>query len=189
MASKKKPSIKVPLDDIVRNAMRALGKKNKKVGKAVKKADSAAEAKRYAEFKARRPSAAERAAKRSQFVPAETRQKGTQQMIREYDRGIKASQVNERLAKKDPNLLAFRESTGRPVTKKQIRDAKGADRGLKKNLPKKVKRETKKPEGQQTVNKHTRLRVVRIRLRILRSVSRSVLRCAKKTIKRSNHYG
>jgi hypothetical protein len=149
MASKKKPSIKVPLDDIVRNAMRALGKKNKKVGKAVKKADSAAEAKRYAEFKARRPSAAERAAKRSQFVPAETRRKGTQQMIREYDRGIKASQVNERLAKKDPNLLAFRESTGRPVTKKQIRDAKGADRGLKKNLPKKVKRETKKPEGQQ----------------------------------------
>ena len=42
MASKKKPNIKVPLDDIVRNAMRALGKKNKGVGKAVKKADSAA---------------------------------------------------------------------------------------------------------------------------------------------------
>jgi hypothetical protein len=108
MASKKKPSIKVPLDDIVRNAMRALGKKRQtKFGKAVKKADSAAEAKRYAEFKARRPSAAERAAKRSQFVPAENTPKGTQQMIREYDRGIKASQVNERLAKKDPNLLAF----------------------------------------------------------------------------------
>ena len=149
MASKKKPSIKIPLDDIVRNAMRALGKKNKGVGKAVKKADSAAEAKRYAQFKANRPSAAERAAKRGGFVPAEQRQKGTQQMIREYDRAIKASEVNERLAKNDPNLFAFREKMGKPVTKKQIRDAKGADKGLKKNLPKKVKRETKKPESQQ----------------------------------------
>ena len=148
MASKKKPSVKVPLDDIVRNAMRALGKKNRKVGKAIKKADSAAEAKRYAEFKARRPSAAERAAKRSGFVPAEVRQKGTQQMIREYDRAIKASQVNERLAKKDSSLLAIREKMGKPVTKKQIRDAQGADRGLKKNLPKKFQREAKKSEGQ-----------------------------------------
>ena len=35
MASKKKPSIKIPLDDIVRNAIRAAGKKSKSIGKAV----------------------------------------------------------------------------------------------------------------------------------------------------------
>ncbi len=149
MASKKKPSIKIPLDDVIRNAMRAAGKKNRKIGKAVKSADAAAEAKRYAAFKSRRPSQAERMAKRGGFVPAETRQKGTQQMIREYDRAIKASEVNERLAKKDPSLLAIREKMGKPVTKKQIRDAKGANKGLKKNLPKKVQRETKKSESQQ----------------------------------------
>jgi hypothetical protein len=105
--------------------------------------------------------------------------------------------VNERLAKKDPNLFAFRESMNKPVTKKQIRNAEGADKGLKKNMPKKVQRDAKKPENKLlarllsvlNAKKHTRLRVVRIRLRILRSVSRSVLRCAKKTIKRSNHYG
>ncbi len=148
MASKKKPSIKVPLDDIVRNAMRALGKKNRGVGKAVKKADSAAEAKRYAEFKARRPSAAKRAARGPSLSP-EQRQKGTQQLMREYDRKLKAMEVNERLAKKDSSLLALREKMGKPVTKKQIRDAQGADQGLKKNMPKKIQRETKKPEGQQ----------------------------------------
>ena len=70
-------------------------------------------------------------------------------MIREYDRKVKAMEVNERLAGKDSNLLAYREKMGKPVTKKQIRDAKGADRGLKKNMPKKIQRETKKSEGQQ----------------------------------------
>ena len=99
-----------------------------------------------------RPTAAQRAAKRAARGPSlspEQRQKGTQQMIREWDRRLKAGEVNKRLAKKDPNLLAFRESTGRPVTKKQIRDAKGADRGLKKNLPNVAKKESKKSEGQQ----------------------------------------
>jgi hypothetical protein len=59
-------------------------------------------------------------------------------------------------------------------------------------LPKKVKRETKKPEGQQIAEAAKRAdrkqaykaKGVRIRLRILRSVSRSVLRCAKKNNKR-----
>jgi len=99
-----------------------------------------------------RPTAAERAAKRAARGPSlspEQRQKGIKQMLKEYDNALKAEQVNRRLAKKDPNLLAYREKMGKPVTKKQIRDAKGADQGLRKNLPKKIQRETKKSEGQQ----------------------------------------
>lgn len=99
-----------------------------------------------------RPTAAQRAAKRAARGPSlspEQRQKGTQQLMREYDRKLKAMEVNERLAKKDSSLLALREKMGKPVTKKQIRDAQGADRGLKKNMPKKVQREAKKSEGQQ----------------------------------------
>ena len=97
-----------------------------------------------------RPTAAQRAAKRAARGPSlspEQRQKGTQQLMREYDRKLKAMEVNKRLAKKDPNLFAFREKMGKPVTKKQIRDAKGADKGLKKNMPKKVQRDAKKPEN------------------------------------------
>jgi hypothetical protein len=149
MASKKKPSIKIPLDDIVRNAMRSLGKKNKKVGKAVKKADSAAEAKRYAEFKKGRPSAADRAAKRGPSLSAETRQSGKGQMFREWDKRLKADEVNDRISNRDSSLFGRREMEGRPVTKKQIRDAEGASRGLKKNLPKVAGKQSKKTEGQQ----------------------------------------
>lgn len=99
-----------------------------------------------------RLTAAQRAAKRAAQGPSlssEQRQKGTQQLMREWDRRLKADQVNKRLAKKDPSLLAIREKMGKPVTKKQIRDAKGADKGLKKNLPNVAKREAKKSEGQQ----------------------------------------
>ena len=149
MASKKKPNIKIPLDDIVRNAMRSLGKKNKKVGKAVKKADSAAEAKRYAEFKKGRPSAADRAAKRGPSLSAETRQSGKGQMFREWDKRLKADEVNDRISNRDSSLFGRREMEGRPVTKKQIRDAEGASRGLKKNLPKVAGKQSKKTEGQQ----------------------------------------
>lgn len=102
--------------------------------------------------KAPRLTAAQRAAKRAARGPslsAEQRQKGTQQLMREWDRRLKADQVNKRLAKKDPSLLAIREKMGKPVTKKQIRDAKGADKGLKKNLPNVAKREAKKSESQQ----------------------------------------
>jgi hypothetical protein len=97
-----------------------------------------------------RPTAAQRAAKRAARGPSlspEQRQKGTSQLMREYDRKLKAIEVNERLAKKDPNLFAFREKMNKPVTKKQIRDAEGADKGLKKNMPKKVQRDAKKPEN------------------------------------------
>jgi hypothetical protein len=97
-----------------------------------------------------RPTAAQRAAKRAARGPSlspEQRQKGTSQLMREYDRKLKAIEVNERLAKKDPNLFAFREKMNKPVTKKQIRNAEGADKGLKKNMPKKVQRDAKKPEG------------------------------------------
>jgi hypothetical protein len=149
MASKKKPSIKIPLDDIVRNAMRSLGKKNKKVGQAVKKADSAAEAKRYAEFKKGRPSAADRAAKRGPSLSAETRQSGKGQMFREWDKRLKADEVNDRISNRDSSLFGRREMQGKPVTKKQIRDAEGASRGLKKNLPKVAGKQSKKTEGQQ----------------------------------------
>jgi hypothetical protein len=149
VASKKKPNIKIPLDDIVRNAMRSLGKKNKKVGKAVKKADSAAEAKRYAEFKKGRPSAADRAAKRGPSLSAETRQSGKGQMFREWDKRLKADEVNDRISNRDSSLFGRREMQGKPVTKKQIRDAEGASRGLKKNLPKVAGKQSKKTEGQQ----------------------------------------
>jgi hypothetical protein len=149
MASKKKPSIKIPLDDVIRNAIRAAGKKSRKLGKAVKKADDVAEMARYERFKAKRPSAAERAAKRGPSLSAETRQKGTSQMVREWDRRLKADEVNKRIASGDSSLFGRREIEGRPVTKKQIRDAKGASRGLKKNLPKVAGRESKKPETQQ----------------------------------------
>jgi hypothetical protein len=98
-----------------------------------------------------RPSAAQRAAKRAARGPSlssETRQKGTEQLIREWDRKLKADQVNKRLANKDSSLLAIREKRGNPVTKKQIRDAKGANKGLEKNLPKVAGKQSKKSESQ-----------------------------------------
>lgn len=149
MAGMKKPSIKIPLDDIVRNAIRAAGKKKRSIGKAVKKADDAAKAARTARFKASRPTAAQRAAKRAERLTPEMRSKGTKQLFKEYDNALKAEQVNKRIAEGDSGLFAIREMRNRPVTKKQIRDAKGADRGLRKNLPKKVQRETKKSESRQ----------------------------------------
>jgi hypothetical protein len=94
-----------------------------------------------------RPSAAQRAA-RGPSLSSETRQKGTEQLIREWDRKLKADQVNKRLANKDSSLLAIREKRGNPVTKKQIRDAKGANKGLEKNLPKVAGKQSKKSESQ-----------------------------------------
>ena len=142
MASKKKPNIKVPLDDIVRNAMRALGKKNRSVGKAVKKADSAAEAKKYAQFKAGRPSAAERAAKRAARPDAETRLKGVAALNRQYDRIISSEQVNKRIAKGgDDTIFGIRERKGKPITPRQIKQAQEKSRGMKRNIPKFVDRQ------------------------------------------------
>jgi hypothetical protein len=140
MASKKKPNIKIPLDDIVRNAIRAAGKKSRKIGQAVKKADSAAEAKRYAEFKKGRPSAADRAAKRAERLDAETRRSGVTGMVREYDRMIKSEQVNNRIATGgDDTIFGIRERKGKPITPRQIKQAQEKSKGMKKNIPKFVK--------------------------------------------------
>ena len=149
MASKKKPNIKVPLDDIVRNAMRALGKKNRSVGKAVKKADSAAEAKKYAQFKAGRPSAAERAAKRAARPDAETRSKGVAALNRQYDRIISSEQVNKRIAKGgDDTIFGIRERKGKPITPRQIKQAQEKSRGMKKTIPEFVKKQQKMSEDE-----------------------------------------
>ena len=142
MASKKKPSIKIPLDDIVRNAIRAAGKKSKSIGKAVKKADSAAEAKKYAQFKAGRPSAAERAAKRATRLDAETRSKGLAALNKQYDRIISSEQVNKRIATGgDDTIFGIRERKGKPITPRQIKQAQEKSRGMKRNIPKFVDRQ------------------------------------------------
>lgn len=142
MASKKKPNIKIPLDDIVRNAIRAAGKKSRKIGKAVKKADSAAEAKKYAQFKAGRPSAAERAAKRASRPDAETRSKGVAALNRQYDRIISSEQVNKRIATGgDDTIFGIRERKGKPITPRQIKQAQEKSRGMKKTIPEFVKKQ------------------------------------------------
>ena len=142
MASKKKPSVKIPLDDIVRNAIRAAGKKNRGIGKAVKKADSAAEAKKYAQFKAGRPSAAERAAKRASRPDAETRSTGISNMLRQYDKALKGEQVNNRIATGgNDTIFGIRESKGKPITPRQIKQAQEKSRGMKRNIPKFVDRQ------------------------------------------------
>ena len=149
MASKKKPNIKIPLDDIVRNAIRAAGKKSRKIGQAVKKADSAAEAKRYAEFKKGRPSAADRAAKRAERLDAETRRSGVTGMVREYDRMIKSEQVNNRIATGgDDTIFGIRERKGKPITPRQIRQAQEKSKGMKKNIPEFVKKQKGMSESQ-----------------------------------------
>jgi len=149
MASKKKPSIKIPLDDIVRNAIRAAGKKSRKIGQAVKKADSAAEAKRYAEFKKGRPSAADRAAKRATQLDAETRRSGVTGMVREYDRMIKSEQVNKRIATGgDDTIFGIRERKGKPITPRQINQARKKSKGMKDNIPKFVQKQQGKSENE-----------------------------------------
>jgi hypothetical protein len=149
MASKKKPNIKIPLDDIVRNAIRAAGKKSRKIGQAVKKADSAAEAKRYAEFKKGRPSAADRAAKRATQLDAETRRSGVARMVRDYDRMIKSEQVNNRIATGgDDTIFGIRESKGKPITPRQINQARKKSKGMKDNIPKFVQKQQGKSENE-----------------------------------------
>jgi len=149
MASKKKPSIKIPLDDIVRNAIRAAGKKSRKIGQAVKKADSAAEAKRYAQFKKGRPSAADRAAKRATRLDAETRSKGVAALNRQYDRIVKSEQVNSRIAKGgDDTIFGIRESKGKPITPRQINQARKKSKGMKNNIPKFVQKQQGKSENE-----------------------------------------
>jgi len=149
MASKKKPSIKIPLDDIVRNAIRAVGKKSRKIGQAVKKADSAAEAKRYAQFKMGRPSAAERAAKRATRLDAETRSKGVTALNRQYDRIVKSEQVNKRIATGgDDTIFGIRESKGKPITPRQINQARKKSKGMKDNIPKFVQKQQGKSENE-----------------------------------------
>ena len=142
MASKKKPSIKIPLDDIVRNAIRAAGKKSKSIGKAVKKADSAAEAKKTAQFMAGRPSAADRAAKRATRLDAETRSKGLAALNKQYDRIISSEQVNKRIATGgDDTIFGIRERKGKPITPRQIKQAQEKSKGMKRNIPKFVDRQ------------------------------------------------
>ena len=149
MASKKKPSIKIPLDDIVRNAIRAAGKKSRKIGQAVKKADSAAEAKRYAQFKKGRPSAADRAAKRATRLDAETRSKGVTALNRQYDRIVKSEQVNKRIATGgDDTIFGIRESKGKPITPRQINQARKKSKGMKDNIPKFVQKQQGKSENE-----------------------------------------
>ena len=70
-------------------------------------------------------------------------------MFREWDKRLKADEVNDRISNRDSSLFGRREMQGKPVTKKQIRDAEGASRGLKKNLPKVAGKQSKKTEGQQ----------------------------------------
>ena len=142
MASKKKPSIKIPLDDIVRNAIRAAGKKSKSIGKAVKKADSAAEAKKTSQFMAGRPSAADRAAKRATRLDAETRSKGLAALNKQYDRIISSEQVNKRIATGgDDTIFGIRERKGKPITPRQIKQAQEKSRGMKKTIPEFVKKQ------------------------------------------------
>jgi hypothetical protein len=149
VASKKKPNIKIPLDDIVRNAIRAAGKKSRKIGQAVKKADSAAEAKRYAEFKKGRPSAADRAAKRAERLDAETRSRGVTALNRQYDRIVKSEQVNKRIATGgDDTIFGIRERKGKPITPRQIRQAQEKSKGMKKNIPEFVKKQKGMSESQ-----------------------------------------
>jgi len=149
VASKKKPSIKIPLDDIVRNAIRAAGKKSRKIGQAVKKADSAAEAKRYAQFKMGRPSAADRAAKRATRLDAETRSKGVTALNRQYDRIVKSEQVNKRIATGgDDTIFGIRESKGKPITPRQINQARKKSKGMKDNIPKFVQKQQGKSENE-----------------------------------------
>jgi len=149
MASKKKPSIKIPLDDIVRNAIRAAGKKSRKIGQAVKKADSAAEAKRYAQFKKGRPSAADRAAKRATRLDAETRSKGVTALNRQYDRIVKSEQVNSRIATGgDDTIFGIRERKGKPITPRQIKQAQEKSKGMKDNIPKFVQKQQGKSENE-----------------------------------------
>lgn len=138
MAAKKPKMNLGPIDDALR----------KLLTKAVKKANKTKPpAKPPA--KPKRPTAQQRYDARKakgMYLDPETRFMGTKRMGKEWDRRLKADEVNERIAKKDSSLFAIRESKGRPVTQKQVRDAKGKSRGLKKNLPKIAKRQ-KKSEG------------------------------------------
>lgn len=134
MASKKPNFNLGPIDDTLRKLLTAAVKKANKSKAVVKPKLTAAQ--RYDIRKAK-----------GMFLDKETRQTGIGQMIKEYDSRLKFDEVNQRMGNKDSAFLGRREMEGRPVTKKQIRDAQGKSKGSKKNLPKKAQKDAKS-EGQ-----------------------------------------
>ena len=137
MAAKKPKMNLGPIDDTLRKLLTDAVKKankSKTVTKSVKPKLTAAQ--RYDAREAK-----------GMFLDPETRRMGTGQMIKEYDNRLKFDEVNERIAKRDPSLSAIRDKQGRPITKKQIRDAEGKSKGSKRNLPKKAQKDAKS-EGQ-----------------------------------------
>ena len=116
MAAKKPKMNLGPIDDTLRKLLTAAVKKANK-SKTVTK-PKLTPAQRYDARKAK-----------GMFLDPETRRMGTEQMKKEYDNRLKFDEVNERIANRDPSLSAIRDKRGKPITKKQIRDAEGKYRG------------------------------------------------------------
>ena len=132
MASKK-PKINLgPIDDTLRKLLTDAVKKANKSKIVAPAKPKLTAAQRYDARKAK-----------GMFLDPETRRMGVGQMTKEYDRRLKFDEVNERIANKDSSLSAIREKQGKPLTKKQIRDAQGKSRGSKKNLPKRAQKDAK----------------------------------------------
>lgn len=156
MASKK-PNIKVPpigdalrqiIKAAIKNSPKAKSKVSKKILADIEKSVRNAAPKRSGAYGGL--TAAQRydiRKAKGMFLDKETRQTGIGQMVKEYDSRLKFDEVNQRMGNKDSAFLGRREMEGRPVTKKQIRDAQGKSKGSKKNLPKKAQKDAKS-EGQ-----------------------------------------
>ena len=148
MAAKKPKMNLGPIDDTLRKLLTAAVKKANK-SKTVTK-PKLTPAQRYDARKAKGmflDPETRRMGTKGMFLDPETRRMGTEQMKKEYDNRLKFDEVNERIANRDPSLSAIRDKRGKPITKKQIRDAEGKSRGSKKNLPKKAQKDAKS-EGQ-----------------------------------------
>ena len=134
----KKPKMNLgPIDDVLR----------KLLTKAVKKANKSKTVVKSAKPKLTAAQRYDAREAKGMFLDPEKRRMGIKQMEKEYDRSLKFDEVNERIAKRDPSLSAIRDKQGRPITKKQIRDAEGKSKGSKKNLPKRAQKDAKS-EGQ-----------------------------------------
>ena len=133
MAAKKPKMNLGPIDDKLRKLIMDAIAKNK---------DTAARAAR------RQAGRAKSTGRMGKSISDADRALGKQQLIRKYDRNLKGMQVNERIAKKDDWLTAYRADKDKPITEAQRRQAEKLDRAQKANAPKYMKRDSAMDESE-----------------------------------------
>ena len=133
MAAKKPKMNLGPIDDKLRKLIMDAIAKNK---------DTAA---RAARRQAGRAKSMERMGK---GISDSDRSLAKQSLFKKYDRNLKGMEVNERIARKDDWLDAYRADKKKPITPAQRMQAAKLDKAQKANAPKYMKRDSAMSENE-----------------------------------------